>query len=365
MDSVSVLVPLLNANEPEARLVGIHIKDGQLVKQGDVLFSLETTKATADVEAPTSGYVRLLTIQDNIYGVGDLLAVITENKEQLGIKRPRISNLEINHTLRITQPARSLAEQLGLNLDSLPKNQLITESIIRNMKKDDLTELPESIKINPERSILIYGGGGHAKTVMEMVKLIRELDIIGIIDDNIPSGTIVMGIPVLGTRIILEKLREKGLLLAANGVGGILDIQIRVKLFELLEKAGFELPKLIHPRACVEVSATVERGTQVFANAYIGSEARLDPWCMVNTNAVISHDCSIGAYSHIAPGALLAGHVEVGEKTLIGMGVTTAIGIKIGSNVRIGNGAIIYSDVPSKSIVPAGKVWAGQKNNLL
>jgi serine acetyltransferase len=51
--------------------------------------------------------------------------------------------------------------------------------------------------------------------------------------------------------------------------------------------------------------------------------------------------------------------VYVGERTLVGMGVTTAIGIKIGNTVRIGNGAIIYADVPDKSIIPAGKVWAG------
>ena len=100
-------------------------------------------------------------------------------------------------------------------------------------------------------------------------------------------------------------------------------------------------------------------GVQVFANAYVGSSTVLNPRCMVNTNAVVSHDCNIGSYTHIAPGALLAGHVQVGERSLVGMGVTTAIGIKIGNYVRIGNGAIIYADVPDKSIIPAGKVWAG------
>ena len=158
---------------------------------------------------------------------------------------------------------------------------------------------------------------------------------------------------------MIRELVEHGLSQAANGVGGIIDINIRVKLFQFMEENGFTFPPLVHPRATVEQSASIGDGVQVFANAYVGSSAVLQARCMVNTNAVISHDCTIGSYTHIAPGALLAGHVQVGEWTLVGMGVTTAIGIKIGSNVRIGNGAIIYADVPDKTIIPAGKVWAG------
>jgi sugar O-acyltransferase (sialic acid O-acetyltransferase NeuD family) len=157
----------------------------------------------------------------------------------------------------------------------------------------------------------------------------------------------------------MPQLVERGLTQAANGVGGIIDITIRVKLFELMEGCGLTFPPLVHPRATVEQSASIGNGVQVFANSYVGSSAVLQARCMLNTNAVVSHDCTIGTYTHIAPGALLAGHVQVGDRSLVGMGVTTAIGIKIGNNVRIGNGAIIYADVPDKSIIPAGKVWAG------
>ena len=49
MIRAEVVVPLLNANEPEARLVAIHVQDGQAVEKGALLFTLETTKAAADV----------------------------------------------------------------------------------------------------------------------------------------------------------------------------------------------------------------------------------------------------------------------------------------------------------------------------
>jgi UDP-perosamine 4-acetyltransferase len=164
---------------------------------------------------------------------------------------------------------------------------------------------------------------------------------------------------VLGARDVLPQLIEKGVRLAANGVGGIIDINIRMKLFELLTGYGFAFPILRHPRATVEPSAQIYDGVQVFANAYVGSSAILHEKCMINTGAIVSHDCEIGSFTHIAPGAMLAGHVHVGEKALVGMGVTTMIGIKIGSGARVGNGAVLLADVPERAIVPAGKVWAG------
>ena len=183
--------------------------------------------------------------------------------------------------------------------------------------------------------------------------------IAGIVDDNESlTGSLVLGIPVLGTREILPHLYEQGIRLAANGVGGIINIGIRISLFELLARKGFAFPILCHPRATIEASAQLFDGVQVFANAYVGSSVVLHEKCMINTGAIISHDCEIGSFTHIAPGAMLAGMVQVGEKALVGMGVTTAIGIKIGSGARIGNGAILLADVPARAIVPAGKVWS-------
>jgi sugar O-acyltransferase (sialic acid O-acetyltransferase NeuD family) len=360
MTQTPIIVPLLNANEPEARLVDVHVRDGQLVDAGAILFTIETTKAASDIEASVAGFVRMVAAEGDTLSVGDVLAYLTGTADEplptreLAPVQPADSQPA---DLRITKPARALAESLGLELDSLPTDRLLTESAIR-----EIAALRQPVDL-PDYSgehILIYGAGGHAKAVMEMVRAIGIHQIAGIIDDNPAlAGKSVLGIPVLGGRNLLPLLREKGLLLAANGVGGILDIAVRVRLFEMQESAGFTFPALAHPRATVEPSAILGDGVQVFANAYVGSSTVLHSRCMVNTGAIVSHDCEVGRYTHIAPGAMLAGHVHVGERSLVGMGVTTAIGIKIGDGVRIGNGAVVYADVPDKTILPAGKVWAG------
>lgn len=354
----TLLVPLLNANEPEARLVAVHVRDGQAVEKGQLLFTIETTKAAADIEAPESGFVRLLAGEGDTLAVGAKLAVITDTADEpLSLPEPAPTASPVS-TLRITKPARALAEALGVDLASLPTDRLVTEEVVRQV-----AGAAAQIALPPAEKpyLLLYGAGGHAKSVMEIVRQCDEYTIAGIVDDNPAlTGKRVLDIPVLGTRTILPALVAQGVTLAANGVGGILDINVRVKVFELLEAAGFSFPALVHPRATVEPSARLGEGVQVFANAYIGAEAELRPRCMVNTGAIVSHDCVIGEYSHIAPGALLAGHVHVGERTLIGMGVTTAIGIKIGRGVRVGNGAILLADVPDGMIVQAGRFWTGR-----
>jgi sugar O-acyltransferase (sialic acid O-acetyltransferase NeuD family) len=384
MIKAEILVPLLNANEPEARLVGIHVREGQKVEQGTLLFTLETTKAAADVEASESGFVRILASEGDTLSVGEKLALITETADE-AVEAPLQLPPNAEHLprggasrggegeggagLRITKPARALAEQLGLDLSALPSDRLVTEAVVRQAAGTSAAHLDADSSgttqaVRPggrvTAEMILYGGGGHAKTVLEMAQAIAAFRIAGIVDDNIPAGTSVLGLPVLGGREVLPGLLERGIQLAANGVGGIIDINVRVRLFELLEDLGFALPILVHPRATVERSAQAGDGVQVFANAYVGSSAVLRAKCMVNTGAIVSHDCEIGSYSHIAPGALLAGHVKVGERSLVGMGVTTAIGITIGKGVRVGNGAILYADVPDRAIIPAGKVWAGQ-----
>jgi sugar O-acyltransferase (sialic acid O-acetyltransferase NeuD family) len=355
-----ILVPLLNANEPEARLVGIHAKNGQAVEKDALLFTLETTKAAADINSPEKGFLHMLVKEGDTLVVGDRIATITDTPDEIRVnKRGRKQPAPLAAELRITKPARALANSLGVELARLPTDRLITEEVIRRMARTN-----EKLKIGlPARGkpyIVIFGGGGHAKAIMDMVKQIGEYTIAGLIDDRIPAGTMVLGNPILGNRLILPAIFEQGVKLAANGVGGILDISVRVHIYELLSDSGFTFPALIHPRATIEPSARFGNGVQVFANAYIGSEAVLQPMCMINTNAVISHDCEIGSYTHIAPGAMLAGQVLVGERTLIGMGVTTAIGVKVGSGVRIGNGAIILADVPDNTIIQAGRYWVGK-----
>jgi sugar O-acyltransferase (sialic acid O-acetyltransferase NeuD family) len=181
--------------------------------------------------------------------------------------------------------------------------------------------------------------------------------IVGVVDDGLTTTETIMGVPVLGSAKVLPSLYARGVRLAVNAVGGIGNLAVRQKVFEVLAGAGFACPAVVHPTAFVETSASLSPGVQVMPHAYVGSQAQLGFGCIVNTGAIISHDCILGDLVNVSPGAILAGEVQVGAEALIGMGVTINLRAQVGVGARIGNGATVKADVPENGIVHAGDVW--------
>jgi acetyltransferase EpsM len=375
-----VIIPLLNPNEPEAYLVSLVVQEGQFVEKGQVLCTIETTKSTAEIEAERPGYVLNLRYrQGQQVRAGETLCFLSDNAEWQEAEKmpftdgsmPPTSTKEavpdLPEGLRITQPALDLVRQADLDLEQLPKGPLVTESLVQSMIQQ---AFPGTTRPAPDgeldpTAIVIYGGGGHGKKLIDLVRVLEGYRIAGIIDDglatSIAGGTqpSVMGLAVLGGMDVLPKLFGEGVRLAANGMGGIGDPEVRLKVAQRLAEAGFACPPLVHPRAFVEPSATLSAGVQVFPNAYVGSEARLGKDAIVNNGAIISHDCEVGDFANIAPGALIAGGVQIGDEALIGMGVTVTLGVKIGRRARLGNGSTIKAEVPENAIVQAGAIWPG------
>lgn len=358
--------PLINANEPEMTLASIEVQQGQQVQVGQVLAVVETTKATAEITAESAGYVFLIQPQAGlVVRAGQLFGFLSPDPNvdlqslQLRAEMTNILTEEKSPTAaRLTEPARRLAEELKIDLSHLPQDEWITEQRLRSWLAEQSAQAEKVISPSVDPSaVLIFGGGGHGKSLIELIRAGGNHAIAGVIDDQKPLGSLVLGMPVIGRSEDLARFYQSGYRLMINAVGGIGDIWSRVAVFERSRAAGFSFPTVIHPTAFIEASATLGEGAQVFPQAYLGSDARLGFGVIVNTGAIVSHDCVLGDYVNLSPGAILAGEVRVGEATLIGMGVTVNLQVKIGAHCRIGNGATIKQDVPDRTIVRAGTIW--------
>lgn len=357
----AVKVPLVNPNEPEAILASLHVANGQPVKPGDPLAMLETTKATFELTAESGGFVAGLQAQQgDLLRAGEVFCYLVEDAAWKPAPSQVGEEAHMPSGLRITQPALKLARNLGVDLASLPSGPLITENALR-LILEHAGKAPVAASeagIDPH-AVLIYGGGGHGKSLIDLIRALEGYRIVGVVDDGLPSGSEVLGAAVLGGADALAKLHSQGVRQAVNAVGGIGNIASRVRVFDLLAEAGFSFPSLVHPTAFVEPSAQLAPGVQVFPHAYVGSAARVGFGAIVNTGAIVSHDCSLGDYANISPGAMLAGEVHVGGSVLIGMGATINLRVSIGEGAKVGNGATVKSDVPSNGIVRAGSVYPG------
>ncbi len=362
-EPLAVTIPLINPNEPEALLVDISVQEGQKVQPGEILCIIETTKSTFDLAAEREGFVVGIQYhKGETISAGSILCLLVDDLAQkLPVNdRPPSDSKILPMELRITQPAWELAEASGIDLSGLPRDRLITRDFIlqflQRMNMPD-TSYPISTTSFMPNSVILFGGGGHAKMLIELVQAEGKYRIEGILDDGKSPGTFVLGIPVLGGKDLLPRLYQSGLQLAINAVGGIGHIQTRIHVSNLLDSAGFTLPPVRHPSSLVEPSAQLANGCQVFAKAYIGAETQVGIGAIASTGCIISHDCILEEYAIISPGAILAGEVMIGTGALVGMGATINLRVRVGAGARIGNSATIKENVPAGWIVQAGASW--------
>jgi sugar O-acyltransferase (sialic acid O-acetyltransferase NeuD family) len=364
MNIVAVTIPLVNPNEPEALLAALHVSEGQRVASGDPVCTLETTKSSLEVTSETEGYISGLRFTaGQTVRAGELLCYVQDAYgaslpvEQAASQSPQ-GEAELPSGLRITQPALALARQLGLSLDILPVGDLVTESLVRRIAEQEKAPPTAAAQAGFDpTAIIVYGAGGHGKSLIELLRALGCYHLVGVIDDGVPVGSTVLGVPVLGGGEVLFGLAQEGVRLAVNAVGGIGDVSVRTRIFKRLADAGFACPAVVHPRAFVESSAILSPGAQVFPHAYLGSDVRLGFGTIANTGSIISHDCILGESVNISPGAILAGGVQVCDFALIGMGATINLMVRVGTGARIGNGATVKTDVPPGAVVRAGSIF--------
>lgn len=195
------------------------------------------------------------------------------------------------------------------------------------------------------QKIIVLGGGGHAKVLIDLIKIKGNLEIVGILDTQLEKGTKVLDVPVLGKDNILADIFNNGVNTACIGIGGIKDNNIRSRLFDTTKNIGFEIPSLIHPNSFISRESTVAEGVQVMAGAVIQTNSFIDENSIINTGSTIDHDCVVGKNTHICPGVVIGGGATIGDASFIGAGSTIIQGVKIGNNSVVGAGAVVTNDV--------------------
>jgi UDP-perosamine 4-acetyltransferase len=200
--------------------------------------------------------------------------------------------------------------------------------------------------------VIGLGAGGHAKVVIDILRLMGGCELGGLLDPNRELwGTAVLGVPVLGDDALLPTLQRQGIRHAFVGMGSSGDTGPRRRLYERLRASGFEPVTAIHPRAVIAPSAVIGPGATLMANVVINAAARLEEDVVVNAGAVIEHDCVVGAHAYVATGAHLSSTVRVGEGAHIGTGASIRQCLSIGEGAVVGAGAAVVKDVEPWTLV--------------
>jgi sugar O-acyltransferase (sialic acid O-acetyltransferase NeuD family) len=199
------------------------------------------------------------------------------------------------------------------------------------------------------RKIIVYGGGGHAKVVIDIIERMGIYEIEGIIDDNphLKGGTL-LGYFIIGDKETLPTIFNKGI---RDGIVAIGENGSRMRISQLLKDLGFSLITAIHPTAIIGKGVKIASGTVVMANVVVNVDAKVGDGVILNTGCIVEHDVDLGEYVHISPGVRLAGNVRVGRLSHIGIGASVIQGVHIGAAVVVGAGSVVHKDVPQNVTV--------------
>ena len=198
--------------------------------------------------------------------------------------------------------------------------------------------------------ILLIGGGGHCKSVLDSLLELNEYVEIGIVDKKENVGKTVMGVTVVGCDDDLQALFRYGYRHAFVTIGSIGNPALRIELFDLLGEIGYEIPAIIDNSAKVSKHAIIEEGVFIGKQSIINARALIQRGSIINSGAIVEHDCKIGDFVHIASGAVLGGEVFVGENSHVGSNATVKQQIHIGSNSIIGMGSVVLHDIDSNTM---------------
>jgi sugar O-acyltransferase (sialic acid O-acetyltransferase NeuD family) len=186
------------------------------------------------------------------------------------------------------------------------------------------------------KKIILVGGGGHCKSVIDVVEQEGKYKIAGIIDKKELIGEDVLGYKIIGCDDDLVNLKEK-FPYAIITIGQIKSNEIRVKLFHQLKKLDFHMPSIISPLAYVSKHAFVDEGSIIMHHALVNPHAKVGRNCIINSKALIEHDAIIEDNCHISTASVINGGTVVKENTFYGSNATSKEYIKIDGFIKAGS----------------------------
>jgi sugar O-acyltransferase (sialic acid O-acetyltransferase NeuD family) len=196
-------------------------------------------------------------------------------------------------------------------------------------------------------SLLLIGGGGHCKSVLDTISSgLFKWSKIFIVDSKLNNGSLVNGFQVIGNDNDLESLFSKGFKNAFITIGGIETYKKRKQIYNKLKLIGFSLPNIIDKTAHLSKYSIVSEGIFIGKNVFINIDSSIGICSIINTSSIVEHDCILDNFSHLSTCTVINGGVSIGEGTFIGSNSVVKNGIRIGENTIIGMGSNVLHDIP-------------------
>ena len=198
-------------------------------------------------------------------------------------------------------------------------------------------------------SIVVIGGGGHAKVVLSILRKLGRYRIHGYTDFR--DNGMLLGVDYLGSdEELISMAAEQSRLNAVLAIGQVGLGKVREELQTRLQSLSLLFPSVVSPNAVVNEEVRFGAGVTVMDGVVINSGASIGQGAIVNTNSTVEHDVCIDDWVHIAPGVTISGGVTIGRFSMIGAGATVIEGRQIASECIVGAGATVVHNLTERGV---------------
>jgi sugar O-acyltransferase (sialic acid O-acetyltransferase NeuD family) len=216
---------------------------------------------------------------------------------------------------------------------------------------EEMTDLPNPVPKAAAagkatgKSLLVFGGSGHAKDVIETAAALGYQRFTLVTSDGSSS--------LHGLKALKEADFDPNDYMDWDCIVAIGNNAHRKRFFDTY--SSLRQVSIISPSALISPSSRIGKGSYIGAFAYIGPDSILAEACIVNTHSIIGHDSTVGAYSQIGPKVCISGNVHVGESVFVGAGVVFNNGslespLLVPDQVHIGMGCHITASIRHKGL---------------
>lgn len=194
------------------------------------------------------------------------------------------------------------------------------------------------------KPIVLIGGGGHCKSVIDVIEQQGKYRIAGIVDLKEKAHEQILGYEIFANDDDLEALvKEYSFFLMTIGQIGI--NPRRTELFESVKEMGGAFPVIISPNAYVSDHARLGEGSVVMHGAVVNAGAGIGMNTIINSKALIEHDAAIGNHTHISTGAIVNGGCRIGMSCFIGSGSVMVQDKSVADKVIIGANSTVTKTI--------------------
>jgi len=275
--AVNVAIPKLGWGTEPLKLVEWKAREGDWIKQGDIVLVVTTEKITSDVEAEASGYLHILVEEENEAPIGSAVGLIAKTREELEAIQ-RESPKEIITTVAESKeatPAQAAAPAVAKTKEG---ERIRVSPVARKLAKEHMIDIA---------SIAGTGPGGRIVRV-DIEKAIgaeKKVEVTPVVYQGKRAKSTI---PLQGMRKAIAEHMHRSLSISAQLTGmGEIDMTEVVKLREtLIDQAEVIGARITYTDIFVLAIAKLLKDNPIINSSLIDNEIKL--WENINIGVAVA-----------------------------------------------------------------------------